>query len=85
ARLQKQAYEANATAEKHLSQAALATSRNRVPPGKVVSVAGVTEGPTGPSTPVLIPGHTAAPSIPPGPSLGSSEHSTRYPSLSDLA
>ncbi|GJR76026.1 putative ribonuclease H-like domain-containing protein [Tanacetum coccineum] len=30
ARLQKQAYEANATAEKHLSQADLATSRNRV-------------------------------------------------------
>ncbi|GJR52769.1 ribonuclease H-like domain-containing protein [Tanacetum coccineum] len=44
ARLQKQAYEANATAEKHLSQADLATSRNRVPAGKVVSAADVTDG-----------------------------------------
>ncbi|GKG55545.1 hypothetical protein Tco_0572185, partial [Tanacetum coccineum] len=31
ARLQKQEFEANATAEKHLSQADLAASRNRVP------------------------------------------------------
>ncbi|GJZ02770.1 hypothetical protein Tco_0520731 [Tanacetum coccineum] len=85
ARLQKQAYEANATAEKNLSQADLATSRNRVPAGKVVSAAGVTEGPTDPPTPVFKPVHTAAPSLPPGHSLGSSEHSTRYPSPSDLA
>ncbi|GJT67312.1 putative ribonuclease H-like domain-containing protein [Tanacetum coccineum] len=85
ARLQKQAYEANATAEKHLSQDDLATSRNRVPAGKVVSAAGVTDGPTDPSTPVFQPVHTAAPSLPPGHSLGSSEHSTRYPSPSDLA
>ncbi|GJT66512.1 putative ribonuclease H-like domain-containing protein [Tanacetum coccineum] len=35
ARLQKQAYEANATAENHLRQADLATSRNRVPTSKV--------------------------------------------------
>ncbi|GKC94335.1 hypothetical protein Tco_1159777, partial [Tanacetum coccineum] len=34
ARLQTQAYEANATAEKHLSQANLAASRNRLPAGK---------------------------------------------------
>ncbi|GJX65344.1 ribonuclease H-like domain-containing protein, partial [Tanacetum coccineum] len=85
ARLQKQAYEANATAEKHLSQADLATSRNRVPAGKVDSAAGVTDGPTDPSTPVFKPVHTAAPSLPPGHSLGSSEHSSRYPSPSDLA
>ncbi|GJT93568.1 ribonuclease H-like domain, reverse transcriptase, RNA-dependent DNA polymerase, partial [Tanacetum coccineum] len=85
ARLQKQAYEANATAEKHLSQADLATSRNRVPAGKVDSAAGVTDGPTDPSTPVFQPVHTVAPSLPPGHSLGSSEHSTRYPSPSDLA
>ncbi|GJY15121.1 retrovirus-related pol polyprotein from transposon TNT 1-94 [Tanacetum coccineum] len=39
ARLQKQAYEANATAEKHLSQADLATSRNRVPACRVDSTA----------------------------------------------
>ncbi|GJY64707.1 putative ribonuclease H-like domain-containing protein [Tanacetum coccineum] len=80
-----QQYEANATAEKHLSQADLATSRNRVPAGKVDSAAGVTDGPTDPSTPVFKPVHTAAPSLPPGHSLGSSEHSTRYPSPSDLA
>ncbi|GJX57037.1 putative ribonuclease H-like domain-containing protein [Tanacetum coccineum] len=85
ARLQKQAYEANATAEKHLSQADLATSRNRVPAGRVDSAAGVTDGPTDPSTPVFQPVHTAAPSLPPGHSLGSSEHSSRYPSPSDLA
>ncbi|GKD20101.1 putative ribonuclease H-like domain-containing protein, partial [Tanacetum coccineum] len=84
ARLQKQAYEANATAEKHLSQADLATSRNRVPAGKVVSAAGVTDGPTDPSTPVCTPVHTDATSFPPGHSLGSSEHSSRYHSLSDL-
>ncbi|GJW05581.1 putative ribonuclease H-like domain-containing protein, partial [Tanacetum coccineum] len=46
ARLQKQAYEANATAEKHLSQADLAASRNRVPAGKIDSAAGVSYGPT---------------------------------------
>ncbi|GJT16745.1 putative ribonuclease H-like domain-containing protein [Tanacetum coccineum] len=85
ARLQKQAYEANAIAEKHLSQADLATSRNRVPAGKVVSAAGVTDGPTDPSTPVCTPVHTDATSLPPGHSLGSSEHSSRYPSPSDLA
>ncbi|GJT21944.1 putative ribonuclease H-like domain-containing protein [Tanacetum coccineum] len=82
---QKQAYEANATAEKHLSQADLAASRNRVPAGKIDSAAGVSDGPTETSTPVFKPVHTDATSLPPGHSLGSSEHSTRYPSPSDLA
>ncbi|GKA61240.1 hypothetical protein Tco_0760647, partial [Tanacetum coccineum] len=85
ARLQKQAYEANASAAKHLSQADLATSRNRVPAGKVDSADSVTDGPTDPSTPVFKPVHTAASSLPPGHSLGSSEHATRFPSPSDLA
>ncbi|GJV97958.1 putative ribonuclease H-like domain-containing protein [Tanacetum coccineum] len=85
ARLQKQAYEANASAEKHLGQADLAASRNRVPAGKIDSAAGVSDGPTETSTPVFTPVHTAATSLPPGHSLGSSEHSTRYPSPSDLA
>ncbi|GJV71407.1 putative ribonuclease H-like domain-containing protein [Tanacetum coccineum] len=85
ARLQKQAYEANATAEKHQSQADLAASRNRVPAGKIDSAAGVSYGPTETSTPVVKPVHTDAPSLPPGHSLGSSEHSSRYPSPSDLA
>ncbi|GJZ97106.1 putative ribonuclease H-like domain-containing protein [Tanacetum coccineum] len=85
ARLQKQAYEANASAEKHLGQADLAASRNRVPAGKIDSAAGVSDGPTETSTPVFKPVHTDATSLPPGHSLGSSEHSTRYPSPSDLA
>ncbi|GJR42909.1 putative ribonuclease H-like domain-containing protein [Tanacetum coccineum] len=85
ARLQKQAYEANATAEKHLSQADLATSRNGVPAGKIDSAADVSDGHSETSTPVCTPVHTAATSLPPGHSLGSSVHSTRYPSPSDLA
>ncbi|GKF33048.1 hypothetical protein Tco_0106248, partial [Tanacetum coccineum] len=85
ARLKKQAYEANTIAEQHLSQADIATSRNGVPAGKVVSAAGVTDGSTDLSTPIFTPVHTAATSLPPGHSLGSSEHSTRYPSPSDLA
>ncbi|GJT03339.1 putative ribonuclease H-like domain-containing protein [Tanacetum coccineum] len=85
ARLQKQAYEANATAEKHLSQADLAANRNRVPAGKIDSAAGVSYGPTETSTPVFKPVHTDATSLPPGHLLGSSEYSTRYPSPSDLA
>ncbi|GKA51897.1 putative ribonuclease H-like domain-containing protein [Tanacetum coccineum] len=85
ARLQKQAYEANTTAEKHLSQADLATSRNVVPTGKVVSAADVFDGHPETSTPVCTPVHTDATSLPPGHSLGSSEHSSRYPSPSDLA
>ncbi|GJT24210.1 putative ribonuclease H-like domain-containing protein [Tanacetum coccineum] len=84
ARLKKQAYEANATAEKHLSSADLAASRNRVPAGRIDSAAGVSYGPTETSTPVFTPVHTAAPSLPPGHSLGSCKHSTRYPSPSDL-
>ncbi|GKA07122.1 ribonuclease H-like domain-containing protein [Tanacetum coccineum] len=36
-------------------------------------------------TPVFTPVHTDATSLPPGHSLGSSEHSSRYPSPSDLA
>ncbi|GJW17418.1 putative ribonuclease H-like domain-containing protein [Tanacetum coccineum] len=85
ARLQKQAYEANSIAEQHLSQADLATSRNGVPAGKVVPAADVSAGHSQTSTPVCTPVHTAAPSFPPGHSLGSSAHSTRYPSPSDLA
>ncbi|GJT07639.1 putative ribonuclease H-like domain-containing protein [Tanacetum coccineum] len=85
ARLQRQAFKANATSEKHLSQADLAASRNRVPAGKVDTTAGVSVGPTESSTPVFTPVHTDATSLPPGHSLGSSEHSSRYPSPSDLA
>ncbi|GJV60809.1 putative ribonuclease H-like domain-containing protein [Tanacetum coccineum] len=85
ARLQKQAYEANTTAEKHMSQADLATSRNVVPTGKIVSAADVSDGHSDTSTPVCTPVHTVATSLPPGHSLGSSVHSSRYTSPSDLA
>ncbi|GKG48261.1 hypothetical protein Tco_0510146, partial [Tanacetum coccineum] len=85
ARLQRQAFEANATAEKYLSQADLAASRNRVPTGKVDTTAGVSDGPIESSTPVCTPVHTATASLPPGHLLGSSEHSSRYPSPYDLA
>ncbi|GJU30897.1 putative ribonuclease H-like domain-containing protein [Tanacetum coccineum] len=63
----------------------LATNRNRVPAGKVVFADGVTAGPTDPSTHVCTPVHTVVTSLPPGHFLGSSEHSSRYPSPSDLA
>ncbi|GJR09982.1 putative ribonuclease H-like domain-containing protein [Tanacetum coccineum] len=39
--------------ERHLSQADLAASRNRVPAGKIDSAAGVSDGPTETSTPVF--------------------------------
>ncbi|GJQ97319.1 putative ribonuclease H-like domain-containing protein [Tanacetum coccineum] len=67
------------------SDMGLVSSRNRVPAGKIDSAAGVSDGPTKTSTPVFKPVHTDATSLPPGHSLGSSEHSTRYPSPSDLA
>ncbi|GJR73340.1 putative ribonuclease H-like domain-containing protein [Tanacetum coccineum] len=54
------------------------------PMGKIDSAAGVSYGPTETSTPVFKPVHTDATSLPPGHSLGSSEHSTRYPSPSGL-
>ncbi|GKG49836.1 hypothetical protein Tco_0518610, partial [Tanacetum coccineum] len=72
-------------AEKHLSQADLATNKNRVPAGQSGFAAGVTDGPTETSTPISKPVHTDATSLPPGHSLGLSKHSTRYPSPSDLA
>ncbi|GJX79333.1 hypothetical protein Tco_0327482 [Tanacetum coccineum] len=69
----------------YLAPADIATSRNRVPAGKVVPAADVSAGHSATSTPVCTPVHTAAPSFPPGHSLGSSAHSIRYPSPSDLA
>ncbi|GJT80142.1 putative ribonuclease H-like domain-containing protein [Tanacetum coccineum] len=63
----------------------LVSSRNRVPAGKIDSDVGVSDSPTKTSTPVFKPVHTDATSLPPGHSLGSSEHSIRYPSPSNLA
>ncbi|GKE41083.1 putative ribonuclease H-like domain-containing protein, partial [Tanacetum coccineum] len=71
--------------EMHLSQADLAASRNRVPAGEIDSTAGVSNGPHETITPVVKPVPTDAQSLPPGHSLGSRAHSTRYPSTSDLA
>ncbi|GJS00032.1 hypothetical protein Tco_0316540 [Tanacetum coccineum] len=73
ARLKKQAYEANATTENHLSQADLAASRNRVLAGKIDSAAGVSYGPTETSTPVVTPVHIDAPSLSSSNSLGQVE------------
>ncbi|GJU85675.1 hypothetical protein Tco_1293221 [Tanacetum coccineum] len=63
ARPSKQEYEANTTAEKHLSQADLAASRNRVPACKIDFAAG---GPTETSTPIFKLVHTDATSLPRG-------------------
>ncbi|GKE08348.1 putative ribonuclease H-like domain-containing protein, partial [Tanacetum coccineum] len=68
-----------------VSEKVESTSKNRVPTGKIDFAAGVSYGPTETSTPVTTPVHTNATSLPPGHSLGLSEHSTRYPSPSDLA
>ncbi|GJS61348.1 JmjC domain-containing protein [Tanacetum coccineum] len=85
ARLQKQAYAANATAKKHLNQADLAASRNRVPAGEIDSTAGVSNGPNETITPVVKPVPTDAQSLPPGYSLGSCTFYKDNPSPPDLA
>ncbi|GJV57648.1 ribonuclease H-like domain-containing protein [Tanacetum coccineum] len=72
ARLQDKHLRANATAEKHLSQADLAASRNRVPTGKVVTTASLSDGPAESSTPVFTHVHTDATSLPPVIHWGSS-------------
>ncbi|GKG31982.1 hypothetical protein Tco_0426932, partial [Tanacetum coccineum] len=51
-------------------------SRNRVPAGKIVSTATVSNGPYETITPVVKPVPTDAQSLSPGHSLGSSAHST---------
>ncbi|GJW24642.1 retrovirus-related pol polyprotein from transposon TNT 1-94, partial [Tanacetum coccineum] len=61
------------------------TSRNRVPAGEIDSTAGISNGPHETITPIVKLVPTDAQSLPPGHSLGSSAHSTRYPSPSDLA
>ncbi|GKG42117.1 hypothetical protein Tco_0473868, partial [Tanacetum coccineum] len=76
---------ANATAAKHLSQADLAASRIRVPAGEIDSTDGVSNGPHETITHVVQPVPTDAQLLSLGHSLGSSAHSSRYPSHSDLA
>ncbi|GKD37342.1 putative ribonuclease H-like domain-containing protein, partial [Tanacetum coccineum] len=101
ARLQRQEHEAKDTAEKygfgfskdteeHLRQA------DMVPAGSIDPVASISAGSIDPAAsifagsakpfPTIIePVHADETSLPPGHSLGSSEHSTRFPSPSDLA
>ncbi|GJU79375.1 putative ribonuclease H-like domain-containing protein [Tanacetum coccineum] len=99
ARLQRQEHEAKDTAEKygfskdteeHLRQA------DMVPAGSIDPAASITAGSIDPTASistgthepfptVIEPVHADETSLPPGHSLGSSEHSTRFPSPSDLA
>ncbi|GKA54888.1 putative ribonuclease H-like domain-containing protein [Tanacetum coccineum] len=99
ARLQRQEHEAKDTAEKygfskdteeHLRQA------DMVPAGSIDPAASITAGSIDPTASistgthepfptVIEPVHADETSLPPGHSLGSSEHSIRYPSPSDLA
>ncbi|GJW95699.1 putative ribonuclease H-like domain-containing protein [Tanacetum coccineum] len=90
ARLQRQEHEAKDTAEKygfgfskdteeHLSQA------DMVPAGGIDPAASISTGTAEPFPTVIEPVHADETSLPPGHSLGSSEHSTRFPSPSDLA
>ncbi|GJT72970.1 hypothetical protein Tco_1032256 [Tanacetum coccineum] len=99
ARLQRQEHEAKDTAmkygfskdtEEHLRQA------DMVPAGSIDPAASITTDSIDPTTSistgthepfptVIEPVHAVETSLPPGHSLGSSEHSTRFPSPSDLA
>ncbi|GKC99895.1 putative ribonuclease H-like domain-containing protein, partial [Tanacetum coccineum] len=90
ARLQRQEHEAKDTAEKygfgfskdteeHLRQA------DMVPAGSIDPAASISAGPAEPFPTVIKHVHADETSLPPGHSLGSSEHSTRFPSPSDLA
>ncbi|GKC83573.1 putative ribonuclease H-like domain-containing protein [Tanacetum coccineum] len=90
ARLQRQEHEAKDTAEKygfgfskdteeHLRQA------DMVPAGSIDPAASISAGSAEPFPTVIEPVHADDTSLPPSHSLGSSEHSTRFPSPSDLA
>ncbi|GJW56051.1 putative ribonuclease H-like domain-containing protein [Tanacetum coccineum] len=90
ARLQRQEHEAKDTAEKygfgfskdteeHLRQA------DMVPAGSIDLAASISAGPAEPFPTVIKHVHADETSLPPGHSLGSSEHSTRFPSPFDLA
>ncbi|GKB97353.1 putative ribonuclease H-like domain-containing protein [Tanacetum coccineum] len=96
ARLQRQEHEANDTAEKygfgfskdteeHLRQADIEARRNMVPADSIDPAASISVVPAEPFPTVIEPVPAADTSLPPGHSLGSSEHSTRFPSPSDLA
>ncbi|GJZ72319.1 putative ribonuclease H-like domain-containing protein [Tanacetum coccineum] len=101
ARLQRQEHEAKDTAEKygfgfskdteeHLRQADMVPAGSIDPAasisaGSIDPAASISAGPAEPFPTVIEPVHADETSLPPGHSLGSSEHSTRFPSPSDLA
>ncbi|GJU16110.1 putative ribonuclease H-like domain-containing protein [Tanacetum coccineum] len=83
ARLQRQEHEAKDTAEKYGFGFSKHTVGS-VDPGTTIA-AGSIDPATSISAASIKPVHTVETSLPPGHSLGLSEHSTRYPSPSDLA
>ncbi|GJV74779.1 putative ribonuclease H-like domain-containing protein [Tanacetum coccineum] len=101
ARLQRQEHEAKDTAEKygfgfskdteeHLRQADMVPAGSIDPTasisaGSIDPAASISAGSAEPFPTVIKPVHADETSLPPGHSLGSSEHSTRFPSPSDLA
>ncbi|GKF62341.1 putative ribonuclease H-like domain-containing protein, partial [Tanacetum coccineum] len=80
ARLQRQEHEANDTAEKY----GFGFSKDTASSG-IVPTASISADTAEPFPTVVEPIHADATSLPPGHLLGSSEHSIRYPSPSDLA
>ncbi|GJV76340.1 putative ribonuclease H-like domain-containing protein [Tanacetum coccineum] len=101
ARLQRQEHEAKDTAEKYgfgfskdteelLRQVDMVPAGSLDPAasssaGSIDPAASISAGSAEPFSTVIEPVHADETSLPPGHSLGSSEHSTRFPSPSDLA
>ncbi|GJX02058.1 putative ribonuclease H-like domain-containing protein [Tanacetum coccineum] len=90
ARLQRQEHEANDTAEKYgfgfsKDMDGSVNPAASISAGSVVPAASISANTAEPFPTVVEPVHADATSLPPGHSLGSSVHSTRYPSLFDLA
>ncbi|GKA78463.1 hypothetical protein Tco_0785000, partial [Tanacetum coccineum] len=89
ARLQGQAYEANSAAKDTWKiadtvPAGSGVPATSIPAGSIHQAAGGSAVPSTPSSSMVEPVHADTP-LPPGHSLGSSEHSTRFSSPSDLA
>ncbi|GJY46154.1 putative ribonuclease H-like domain-containing protein [Tanacetum coccineum] len=90
ARLQRQEHEANDTAEKYgfgFSKDIVGSVNHAasIPVGSSILATSVSVDTATPFPTGVAPVHADATSLPPGHSLGPSEHSTRYPSPSDLA
>ncbi|GKF20746.1 hypothetical protein Tco_0069384, partial [Tanacetum coccineum] len=90
ARLQRQEHEAKDTSEKYGFGFSKDTEEqlrqaDMVHAGSIDPAASISAGFAEPFPTVIEPVHADETSLPPGHSLGSSEHSTRFPSPSDLA